>query len=78
MHGVVILDVPQNSAAASQGLRAGDLVVAVGGAAVGAPNDALVNRVAGGEKGRAQERADPLSSVSRATTRFVTMPIETA
>src|SRR5258708_25223402 len=37
--GIVVLDVPQNSVAATQGLRAGDLVVTAGGTALGSPEE---------------------------------------
>src|ERR1700689_3560756 len=41
VHGIVIVDVPQNSAGANQGLRAGDLLVAAGTAPVATPDDVL-------------------------------------
>jgi serine protease Do len=71
--GIVVLEVPQNGTAASQGLRAGDLVVAAGGTALGAPEEvpqlAAVARKAG--------RKNLLLRVEReGNTRFIALPIE--
>src|SRR6185312_796187 len=47
--GVVIVEVPQGSTGATQGLRAGDLVIAIGGQAVAAP-DQVTQLVAAAKK----------------------------
>src|SRR6185312_4439676 len=49
VRGVVIVEVPQNSPAANQGLRAGDLLVDIGSVPVAAPEE-LVQRVADAKK----------------------------
>jgi serine protease Do len=73
-HGIVIVEVPQGSAAATQGLRAGDLIVAVGENAVGSPDDALADIAAAKKAGR----RNVLIRVEReGNFRFVTMPMET-
>jgi serine protease Do len=71
--GVVIVDVPANSAAASQGLRPGDLLVAVGAGAVTAP-DEVQQKAAAAQK---TARKNLLVRVERdGTTRFVALPAE--
>ena len=71
--GVVIIDVPANSAAASQGLRPGDLLVAVGAGAVTAP-DEVQQKAAAAKK---IARKNLLVRVERdGTTRFVALPAE--
>jgi serine protease Do len=71
--GVVIVDVPANSAAASQGLRPGDLLVAVGAGAVTAP-DEVQQKAAAAQK---IARKNLLVRVERdGTTRFVALPAE--
>jgi serine protease Do len=66
--------VPQGSPAAAQGLRAGDLIVAVGENAVGSPDDALAQIAAVKKAGR----KNVLIRVEReGNFRFVTMPMET-
>jgi len=73
-HGIVIVEVPQGSPAATQGLRAGDLIVAVGENAVGSPDDALAQIAAAKKAGR----KNVLIRVEReGNFRFVTMPMET-
>jgi serine protease Do len=70
---VVVTEVPPNSAGASQGLRPGDLVIAVGRAAVTTPDE--VSQLAAGAKKAGQKRA--LVRVEReGNTRFVALPIE--
>ena len=70
--GVVIVDVPQNSAASNQGLRAGDLIVAVGETAVTNPDQVLEYIAAAKHAGR----KNVLIRVEReGNYRFVTMPI---
>jgi serine protease Do len=72
-HGVVIVDVPQGSPAATQGLRAGDLIVAVGENTVGSPDDALADIATAKKVGR----KNVLIRVEReGNFRFVTMPLE--
>ena len=72
--GVVILDVPQNSAAAAQGLRAGDLVVAVGETPLTAPAEATQLAAAARKAGR----KNLLLRIEReGNTRFIALPIET-
>jgi serine protease Do len=69
--GVVITDVPPNSAAATQGLRPGDLVVAVGHAGVTMPEE-VQQKAAAVEK---TARKDVLVRVERdGITRFVALP----
>jgi serine protease Do len=71
--GAVITEVPPNSAGASQGLRPGDLVIAVGRAAVTSPDE--VTQLAAGARKAGQKRA--LVRVEReGNTRFVALPIE--
>jgi serine protease Do len=72
--GIVIVDVPQNSPAATQGLRPGDLIVAVGDAQVSAPDDALAHIAAAKKAGR----KNVLIRVEReGNFRFIAMPVET-
>ena len=64
----------QNSAGAAQGLRAGDLLVAVGKSAVANPED-LLQLVAGARK---HGRKNVLVRVEReGSSRFVALPLET-
>jgi serine protease Do len=71
--GVVITDVPANSSAATQGLRPGDLLVAVGPSAVTTPEE--VQQKAAAAKKIA--RKNLLVRVERdGTTRFVALPVE--
>jgi serine protease Do len=71
--GVVIIDVPANSVAANQGLRPGDLLVAVGAGAVTSP-DQVQQRAAAATK---TARKNVLVRVERdGTTRFVALPNE--
>jgi serine protease Do len=71
--GTLIVEVPQNSPGANQGLRAGDLLVEIGSAPVAAPED-LVQRVANAKKAG---RKYVLIRVEReGNYRFVTLPIE--
>jgi serine protease Do len=66
--------VPQNSPAASQGLRAGDLLVAVGRFAVANPEDVpqLVNSA------KKNGHRNVLVRVEReGSSRFVALPVET-
>jgi serine protease Do len=68
--GVVVTEVPPNSAAASQGLRPGDLVIAIGHVAVTTPDE--VSQLA---KKIVQKKA--LLRIEReGSTRFVALPIE--
>jgi serine protease Do len=68
--GVVVTEVPPNSAAASQGLRPGDLVIAIGHVAVTTPDE--VSQLA---KKIGQKKA--LLRIEReGSTRFVALPIE--
>ncbi len=72
--GAVIVEIPQGSLAATQGLRAGDLIVAVGENAIGSPDDALAQIAAAKKAGR----KNVLIRVEReGNFRFVTMPVET-
>jgi len=72
--GAVIIEVPQHSPAASQGLRAGDLVTAVGHSAVANPED--VPQLVGGAKKNGHRYV--LVRVEReGNTRFVALPVET-
>jgi serine protease Do len=69
--GVVITEVPANSAAATQGLRPGDLVVALGRAPVATPEE-VQQRAAAATKAGAK---DLLVRVERdGNTRFVALP----
>ena len=71
--GVVITDVPANSSAATQGLRPGDLLVAVGPSAVTTP-DEVQQKAAAAKK---LARKNLLVRVERdGTTRFVALPVE--
>ncbi len=71
--GVVIVDVPQNSSGATQGLRAGDLVVAAGEAAVTTPDEVLQLIAAAKHAGR----KNIMFRVERdGNFRFITMPLE--
>jgi len=73
--GIVIVDVPQNSAGAAQGLRAGDLVAAAGNAPVASPDD-LLQQVAAAKHA---DRKNILIRVEReGNFRFITMPVETS
>jgi serine protease Do len=69
--GVVIIDVPANSAAATQGLRPGDLVVAIGRATVATPEEVQQKATVSTKKGS----KDLLVRVERdGNTRFVALP----
>jgi serine protease Do len=71
--GVAITEVPPTSAGASQGLRPGDLLVAVGPALVTTPEEVQQRAVADQKKGR----KNILVRVERdGTTRFVALPAE--
>jgi serine protease Do len=71
--GVVVTEVPPNSAGASQGLRPGDLVIAIGRAAVNTPDE--VAQVANGARKAGQKKL--LVRVEReGSTRFVALPLE--
>ncbi|HWD59551.1 MAG TPA: Do family serine endopeptidase [Stellaceae bacterium] len=75
VRGIVIVDVPQNSAGSGQGLRAGDLVVNAGTAPVSSPEEVLAHIAAAKKAGR----KNILIRVERdGNFRFVTMPIETS
>ena len=70
--GVVITDVPPNSAAASQGLRPGDLISGVGESAVTTPGE-IEQRAAAAKKA---VRKNLLVRVERdGITRFVALPV---
>ena len=72
--GAVIIEVPQNSPAANQGLRAGDLLVAVGRSAVANPED-VPQLIAGARK---NGHRNVLVRVEReGSSRFVALPVET-
>ena len=72
-NGLVIVEVPHGGAAATQGLRPGDLIVAVGATPVVAP-DQLLQQVAGAKKAG---RKYVLVRVQRdGNTRFIALPIE--
>ncbi len=72
--GVVVTEVPQNSPAAMQGLRPGDLVIAVGHEAVGGLEE-LQQKVAATKK---NGHKNVLVRVEReGTSRFVALPLET-
>jgi len=74
-HGIVIVDVPQNSAGANQGLRAGDLLITAGTAPVATPDEVLQHIAAAKKAGR----KNILIRVEReGNFRFITMPIETS
>src|SRR5213078_1903224 len=71
--GAVITEVPPNTAGAAQGLRPGDLLIAVGHAAVGAPEE--VPPLAAGAKKSGQKKV--LVRVEReGSARFVALPLE--
>ncbi|MFZ3235117.1 MAG: Do family serine endopeptidase [Stellaceae bacterium] len=71
--GVVITEVPANSSASTQGLRPGDLLVAVGPSAVTTP-DEVQQKAAAAKK---LARKNLLVRVERdGTTRFVALPVE--
>jgi serine protease Do len=71
--GVVIVEVPANSAAAGEGLRPGDLLIAVGPAPVVAPEDIQKKAAAAKKDGR----KNLLVRVERdGITRFVALPAE--
>jgi serine protease Do len=71
--GVVITEVPQNSAAAAQALRPGDLVIAVGHEAVGAPEE-VQQKVAAAKK---NGHKNVLVRVEReGSSRFIALPLE--
>jgi len=73
--GAVILEVSQNSAGAAQGLRAGDLLVAVGRSAIANPEDLPPARFRGEKHGR----KNVLVRVEReGSSRFVALPLETS
>jgi serine protease Do len=73
--GVVITEVPQNSPAAAQGLRPGDLVVALGHEPVGGLED-LQQKITAAKK---NGHKNVLVRVEReGNTRFVALPLETA
>ncbi len=71
--GAVLIEVPQNSPGAAQGLRAGDLVVAVGRAAVANPED-VPGLVAGAKK--AGHKNVLLRVEREGNSRFVALPVE--
>jgi serine protease Do len=71
--GVVITEVPPNSAGAAQGLRAGDLVIAIGHEAVASPQ--AVPQLAAAAKKAGRKKV--LVRVERqGNTRFVALPAE--
>jgi serine protease Do len=73
IRGLVIVEVPQNSPASGQGLRAGDLLVAAGAAPVNSSEE-LQQQVAAAKKAG---RKNMLLRVEReGNFRFVTLPIE--
>jgi serine protease Do len=72
--GVVIVEVPQNSPGAAQGLRPGDLVIAVGHAAVATPEE--VPQLAAGAR-KAGHKNVLLRVEREGSTRFVALPLET-
>ena len=70
--GVVITEVPPNSAAASQGLRPGDLIIGIGDSAAITPG-AIEQRAAAAKK---TARKNLLVQVERdGITRFVALPV---
>jgi serine protease Do len=72
--GVVITEIPQNSPAAAQGLRPGDLVVALGHERIGAVEE-LQQKLAAAKK---NGHKNVLVRVEReGNTRFVALPFET-
>jgi serine protease Do len=73
LRGLVIVEVPQNSPASSQGLRAGDLVVAAGATPISSPEE-MQQQVAVAKKAG---RKNLLLRVEReGNFRFITLPIE--
>ena len=70
--GIVIVEVPQNGNAATQGLRAGDLITAVGGAAVSAP-DQLTQLVAAAKK--AGHKFALVRVEREGNSRFIALPL---
>ena len=73
--GVVITEVPQNSPAAAQALRPGDLVIAVGHEAVSAPEEVQQKAAVAKKNGR----KNVLVRVEReGNSRFVALPLETS
>jgi serine protease Do len=73
VRGLVIVEVPQNSPGSSQGLRAGDLVVAAGSTPVTAPEE-VQQQVAAAKK--AGHKNVLLRVEREGNFRFVTLPIE--
>ena len=72
--GVVVVEVPQNSPGSAQGLRPGDLVVAVGHTPVGAPEEVQQLAAAARKAGR----HNVLVRVEReGNPRFLALPVET-
>jgi serine protease Do len=72
--GVVITEVPQNSLAAAQALRPGDLVIAVGHEMVAAPEEVQQKAATAKKNGR----KNVLVRVEReGNSRFVALPLET-
>jgi len=70
--GVVVVEVPQNSAGSAQGLHAGDLVVSAGPTPVASPEDVLQHVAAARKAGH----KNILIRVEReGNFRFITMPI---
>jgi serine protease Do len=73
VQGVVIVDVPQNSPAAAAGLRAGDLLIAVGAAPVATPDEVTQQAAAAKKAGH----KNLLIRVEReGNFRFIAMPVE--
>lgn len=71
--GVVVTEVPANSAAAARGLRPGDLVIAIGSAAVTTPEEVQQKALLAKKSGR----KDLLVRIERdGITRFVALPTE--
>jgi serine protease Do len=69
--GVVIIEIPANSAAAAQGLRAGDLIVAIGRSAVATPEEVQQKAAVATKTGS----RDLLVRVERdGNARFVALP----
>lgn len=72
--GVVIIEVPPNSPAAAQGLRPGDLVAAIGNAAVASPEQ--VPPLAAAAKKANQKKVLVRIEQREGNTRFVALPTE--
>ena len=72
--GIVITEVPPNSPAAGQGLRPGDLVIALGGAALNAPEEVQHQAAAARKAGR---KFVLLRVEREGNTRFIALPVET-